>query len=386
MSVKEITDMPTLEFNIGYGQKRKFTFVWGVVSNPDEIFMVDNARATIKVNIQYGDRLDFIEAVTGFSYISVEGGRRVLRRLTPWEYPYKQGIYCVGCPRATGLSPYGTAPGYKLKFPLLADKIPTDTQGQPNYLTTDLSLLFTNLPYKIQDDNYVKSTDVSYGIGLPDEGDAIARGLKRFVTRIGKPAGKLITLPGNYLYYKKSGRPIPHSSATFFQPAMDIVYTWFGIPEDALPIEAWLSIPGTVNRDTFDGFPPETLLCQQPTFKTTTSVFGIQQCDVTYTFRFLPNFYQSAEDAAFGNEGSARGHNWFPTVGQPSLGGYPEDTDEIGSLIYREVCTRGSTATQNLGAGKIVPIVPLTGDPVYRKTDFRPLFRPRQTAPVIPNL
>lgn len=377
--------MAVLELNVGKGQKRKFQFVWKCLGEPDESFLTDNSRVTASIYSRYLERLELIDALTGFSYVTKESGKWVLRRITPLPYPYHHGLRCAGAPRVSGRSSQGVGPGITLPFPMGQKAKQLASIGQPTYVAAEINLLFTTIPYKIKEDSDVLSQDPLY-LNLPDEGDSLKRGVKRYISRVGRPAGKLISIPGNYLYYKASGRPVLGSSASFFQPAMDITYTWHQVPEDALPIDAWMLCSGAVNDLDFDGWPAETLLFQQASFRTTTSPFGLQQCDVTYTFRFLPNFY---DPTFFGVTKPAKGHNWFPTVGQTAVGNYPADpVEERGKLIFREVCTRGTTQLTPLVGGNptpnSVPVVPLNGSPPYRLADFRNLFRPKQSGPEIP--
>lgn len=373
-------------FNYGGTQ---IPFVWDLTESPQETFLQGQSRATAKVLCQYTQRHLLIDAVTGWSAVSqvAVGGavRSILHRSVPLDYPEHYGLWCVGSPTNSGLSPMGPAPSQVIlhppgqslppsghRLPLGAAFIPT--RYQPTYRTARVTLQFSSLPYTVLVDSQVLSEDPKY-LGQPDEGDALRRGIRRYIQRQAFPAGKYITVPGYYLYYKQSGNPVPQSQAQFFQPAMDIRYDWYQIPENNLPIQAWNSIPGTLNDATFDGFPKGTLLCMQPTFKTETNAFGQQECTVTYTFRFLPNWDATPP---IPEAPSARGHNWFWTV-PPA-----DSTDpDKGMLVLREICTRGTTGTNPaVGGNPPSPITPLNGAPPHRSSDFRDLFRPQQP-PVI---
>lgn len=345
----------------------EFLFVWDLAGNysPEETFLVDQSRAIARFRIAYNVRHEFIETVCGFSYVKRVAGKNVLFRTPPWEYPSHVGLYCVGSPRNEGLTPYGTVPpkSYTIPVPVFpsgADLTVTlPSSGQPDFADSRVTLLFTTLPYKTLADFAVIATTGPLA-GLPDEGDALRRGIKRYITRTGKAAGKIITIPGAFLFYENTRVPIPGSSGSFFQPAVDLTYTWYNIPEEALPFKAWNEVPGGLNATTFDGWPAETLLCQQPTFRETVAPFGQHRFNVTYTFRFLPNWFDNGSTAA------ARGHNWYPRVA-------PNDYTPAslrGKLIFSKAVTRGPNNLFNL--------IGATGDPPYRLVDFTKLFRPDQ--------
>lgn len=346
--------MPVLTHN-----GKTFTFVWDVPGSPEETFLTDQARATARVRIAYDKRHEFIDYMAGFAQVITSAGKTYISRKSPYLYPYHESLYCVGSPRTEGLTPYGAVPSVTYTIPLMGVNVVFPSEGQPDYLDARVTLLFSSLPYRIRPDTEVLGSPGRTLAGLPDEGDALRRGIRRYITRSARPAGKLITIPGNFLYYENTNVPIPGSSATFFQPALDLQYVWHHVPEEALPTQAWINIPGSVNSEVFDGWPAETLLCQNPTFRYSNSVFGKPQYDVTYTFRFLPNWDPpppNGNGAAV--TGTARGHNYFPRI---------DPTD--GKVKYIRAKTRGLHFLGHVIA---------TGSSPYRTADFTALFRPDQ--------
>jgi hypothetical protein len=389
---------------------KQLTFVWDLSGgfSPEETFMAGQSRVTTRIRCAYNKRHEVIDALTGYSYVQRIGDKNILSRRIPLEYPWHGGLWCVGSPRNTGISPYGAIKNEDritlIPFPIIPGfMLPVETlldRKQPDFVDAQVVLQFSSLPYTPMVDGdvtYADNTDVAWR-GVPDDGEAVRRGRKRYIHRTAAPAGKFITIPGNFLYFKETGFPVPQSSAVIFQPSMDIRYDWFGVPESHLPQSAWNIIPGSVNRDTFDGFPPQTLLCMQPTFRTETNPFGKHEATVTYTMRFLPNFdppgtvlsgWEGRGGTLPGDPvgslltGVSRGWNWVHMIvgvehltTAPIPG--PVDPIYLGKIILMEVSSLGSGGVI---AGPIPPryVAPLTNTtPPYRVTDFRPLFRLQQ--------
>lgn len=342
-------------------------------SSPVETFMPGQARATARIRCAYDKRHEVIDACAGYSYVVRIGSKKVIKRVPPLEYPYHKGLFCVGATKVEGITPYGTytAPPYRglgsAKTVLPVFLVPK--LGQPDFLDARIELAFQTLEFVPRPDSEVMSTADGW-IGMPDEGDALQRGIKRYITRSGQDAGRLLSFPGNIMYYRRFGLPVPQSSATFFQFAQDLVYEWFDVPEDALPQDAWAKCGARVNTKLFDGYKAQTLLFKNYSTKHETSSFGIPQYRVRYVMRYLPN-------VDFQDSSLHRGHNWYPTVAPATLppqeGGGANPL--AGRLVYLEVCTRGSTGTVG---DPPRPISPLNGDSFYPEADFRDLFRAKQ--------
>lgn len=362
-------------------------FVWEVIpSSPRETYLPGQARVTARVRTAYDQRIPFLNLVTGYSYDAIQGGKRVIRRITPLEYPYHRGLYCIGSANVDGLSP--GLPGMPVgtisknafqRYAPGAANVETYTQpnlNQPDYLDASIELVFSTLEYRIRSDAdpLMKSRDTNNPgwLGLIDEGDALQRGVKRYITRTAVDTGKVITVPGNFLFYKQFGIPIPQSSNSIYQFSQDLTYEWHDIPENCLPYTAWNRCAKGVNRYKFDGYPAETLLFKGYAFKRETDSFGLEKYRVRYTFRFLPNW----DEAAL----KAQGHNYVLAIG-PKYFNDGTANPNAGKLVFLEVCTRGSTLTTSVpGVGSLPtrPIAPLNGSPVYPLVDFRDLFRPEQ--------
>lgn len=352
-------------------------FVWEVPDSPTETFMPGQAKCTARVRVAYDQRNQFLDAVVGYSYEKTIGGKRVLRRVLPLAYPYHPGLYCIGSSRGEGRSASGAVtPRGIAALGVISAVVPIFIEpalGQPDYLDSVLELVFSTLEYRPRPDSEVLSQDATPTgwTGLPDEGDALARGIKRYITRTGVDAGTYRTLPLNMLYYKEFGIPIQNASATFYEHAEDLTYEWFDIPEICLPRTAWAQCAGKVNDATFDGYPRGTLLYRGKTYKRETDALGREIYRIKYNFRWLPRFWRDEQ----------RGHNFQPTIGPKYLNTSPLTSNpDSGQFVYLEVCTRGGTGTIG-GVGNnnpIRPATPLNGDPLFPYADFRNLFRPEQ--------
>lgn len=322
---------------------------------------------------QYNLRHEFIDACSGYAFAASVGGKKVIKRVPPLEYPYHKGLWCVGATKIEGVTPYGTSTqkpyrglgAAKSTLPVFL----TPLLNQPEYLDARVELAFQTLEYTPRTDNEVASKATGW-IGMPDEGDALRRGIKRNVARSGIDAGRLMSVPGNFMWYKRFGIPVPQSSAVFFQFAQDLVYEWYDVPEDALPQPAWAKCGGRVNDLEFDGYPAQTLLFKSYKYKHETSAFGVPQYRVQYIFRYLPNL-------DFQDGITQRGHNWMPAIGPKRLpaieGGGVNPLS--GQLVFLEVSTRGNTPAEG---DPPKPRAPLDGSPFYRTADFRDLFRAKQ--------
>lgn len=354
--------------------ERVVKFVWEVPDSPTETYMPGQAKCTARVRVAYPDRNDFLDAIAGYSYEKIQGGKRIIKRVLPLQYPYHPGLYCIGSSRGEGRSAFGpVVPRVLAPLGVIAHIVMQQVEPdlkQPDYLDSILELVFSTLEYKPLPDNQVISETDGW-IGLPDEGDALSRGIKRYITRTGVDAGTYRTLPLNMLYYKAFGLPIQNASATFYEHAEDLTYEWFDVPEVCLPRTAWAVCAGCVNDVLFDGYPRGTLLYRGKTYKRETDALGREIYRIKYNFRWLPRFWR----------GEQRGHNFQPTIGPKNLNTDPPTANpDSGKFVFLEVSTRGGTGTiGGVGAGNpIRPATPLNGDPLFPYADFRDLFRPEQ--------
>lgn len=366
-------------------------FVWEVdPASPVETFMPGQGRATAKVRTAYDLRQPFLDLVTGYSYLAKQGTKKVIRRITPLAYPYHRGLYCTGASRVEGVSPglptmpQGTTSKiHFLRYAPGAIDNETYTQpqlNQPDYLDARIELTFATLPYRVREDTDPEmiSQDITNQgwLGKVDEGDALRRGKKRYIARTATDTGKLVTIPGNFMYYKDFGIPIPNSSNAVYVFSQDLVYEWFDIPEEAIPFSAIAACAAKTNDKVFDGYPVETLLFKGYGLKRETSAFGLESYTIRYTFRYLPNFDSEAQ--------VARGHNWVLAIGPTYLNNGTTLNPNRGKLGYLEVCSRGTTLTtgnpQNMPNTNLParPVAPMNGSKLYPPADFRFLFRAEQ--------
>lgn len=307
------------------------TFTWWYPEHEDEAILNDNGRAQGVALVPWELRKQARHDFVGYSALESGPQGSWIARRTPMPWPEEEWMYCTGSPRATGAGTNG--------FDLIS--------GLSAYKTCRLTLAFQALTYDVRQDEEVWGTTGPL-VGKPDEGDALRRGIRRYITVQGKMGGKVWTIPQGILRFP-DGQPILQGSMAKQIPFVDLVYTWHQIPEDALPKSAWTEGMGRINDAEFDGFPAETLLFGAPSHSIPRrDVRGTRIVDVQYPARFQPNYDKG---------GTARGHNYM-------LRAYVSGGSTI--LDYQIVKTAGTTpATPN-------------GDAPFRTYDFAKWFRPTQ--------
>lgn len=227
--------------------------------------------------------------------------------------------------------------------------------GLPRYQQVQLDLIYSMLPYKIKEDTdvLVQNDDPTSKLYLyPDEGMAISKGYRthsRYITREIKRQAKMLTLPRGLLK-DEFGKPImealviPENTAIF-------EYTWWQVPDEALPEEQWLIGAHSVNHATFDGRPAGTLLFagDPETRSMPNPITGKRLNTVKYTFYSLIIL---DEDPPIPEVAPApRGHNYVRKVISNKLKPVMFSTDGTGTAA---------------------------GTRIFPDYDFRKLFRPDQ--------
>lgn len=272
---------------------------------------------------------DFI----GYSKVQLGfGAKWFINRELPFVYPRilnsagNPFLYCVSCPALRGVGPLGK-----------------DADGVQTFQHGLLDLEFRTLPY-----NVLRNEDI-LGVGdfiqVPDEGlfgtDPTKR---RYVTRLTKPAGKILSLPRGMMRVVNADAakrtPIPEG-IPFRQASATIVYIWHDVPEAGVPNATIQTSLNTINNAAFDVYAAGTLLFETVDIKPTVSPLGDRTADVQYTLKWLPNL--SADGT------TARGHNWILRK-------------VAGGMDYVQVTSDGT----------------LAGTPPYRSSDLADLFRPPQ--------
>jgi hypothetical protein len=305
-------------------------------ASPEESLMTDTGRVQATVQVRdWENRLEAVKAFAGYSYVDSVGGiLRVLRRVTPHPWPDLPWVYAMGATRAIGGSPKGPDPVTRL----------------PRYRMGAITLQYSALSYDILEDDAVLAEQGPL-VGLPDEGDALRRGVRRYVTKHRKRATRTYTIPNGFLYYTDDKSPVPQGALGFTEHYAIITWIWHQVPVDAIPYQHWAAATNAVNLAAFDGHDAGTLLLSAPDERPVRLADGTRAYDIIYEARWLPRV---------GLDGVAKGHNSFPR--QLTAG------PNTGKLDYVPVTTRGP----NFAA----PAPLVGGSPPYSSFDFPLLFAP----------
>jgi hypothetical protein len=304
--------------------------------SPEGRFAANAVSATRVLDLDWGDLYGFAEVAVGYSvlqeYVDAGAGHtvRYISRLLPMPYGALKGpggrpfLWATDVPRWKALG-RTTGPG-------LLDGVATYTKARA-------WIQFSTLTYELASDAecvpYAGSSSPLAPYGFPDEGL-----LKRFVTRLWRPAHRVQTLPlGVMKVIDASPKPI-REPLPFNIPMAEIIYIHHGRPE--VPYKAITAAVNTVNDADFDGgrFKAGTLLCETPDVRPYFSPLGIRIYDVHFRFRWRPNVDSG---------GTARGWN-YAYLKKPST----------GALDYWEVSSDGTGG----------------GTRLFRTSDLTALFRP----------
>ena len=343
-----------------------FTWQTPDVGGPEIQLANDASRVTAAVQIQYEDIDEFCKDAIGFSrVITVTVGDppvnvRIHARQVPLVYPDitdEDGnpyLYAQSIARVEGIGPLGADP----------------ITRAPRYNLARVWITFASLNYKIFEDFDAPMLDEdSPTLGnFPDEAT-----LARYVSRASDPFDRAISLPTGFVSmvpvtganpdYRATGTNtfVPYAAnepgppviegAGLLQPGLDVVRTHHLIPE--VPLNTILRTVGKVNSVTFDGFPPETLVCLAPRIRSYISPLGKIVFDVSYRFRL-----HSKEQKTGVSVPTVVGHNHL-------LRRVVRAADGSAVLDYRLHTVGGKP----------------TGPRIYEAVDFHDLFRPDQGTP-----
>jgi hypothetical protein len=313
---------------------RDTTYTWHYPEKEEEAVLQDNGRVQAVAQVSWEGRQQARRDFCGTVAVADNGlGQQYITRTTPMPWPDEPWMYCTGSPRSVGLGPHGNDPVTRLA----------------RYHKCHLTLVYQALTYDVLEDADVVAVDGPL-IGLPDEGDALRRGIRRYVSVYGKLGGKTWTVPTGILEFP-DGQPILQATFGKRIPAIALTYTWHQVPKAAIPKIAWIEGQGTINDLEFDGWPAETLLVEAPFHSPPRrDAAGTRIVDITVPMLFQPNWDKS---------GVPRGHNYMLRA------------TATGQLDYQLVRTHGAAPRPG----------PPNGDPPFRTFDFRRFFQPDQPVP-----
>jgi hypothetical protein len=300
----------------------------------------DASRIERPIQVAHVNYYGAAAAFLGYSLLPQVGAVKYISRTTPHPYEdmldinARPWLYARSISRLEGVGPRGKR-----------------ANGSPAFDLARMTLVYTSLTYDIKEDtdpNVIGLAEDATGVanplaGLPDE----AR-LTRYVTRLYRPAHRVVTIPQALMQWV----PIPPNepAGTILEatgksePGLELTYIHHLRPD--VPINAIQQAMGKVNQYTFDGFPAETLLCEAPDIRPIVSPIGDRIYDVQFRFVFRPKYNAN---------GVATGHNHF-------LRCWRNTTGAALQLDYRRanLSSTGTAASGN----------------VYPSFNFLKLFRP----------
>jgi hypothetical protein len=270
-------------------------------------------------------------------------------RLTPHHYDLfltpdgqRPWLYAKAIQRLEGKSP---TPG--LQF----------LNAGPFFDMALLRVTYVDLTYEVLEDFDYKM------IFVPESGQAnpLAGGhdeatLARYVTRIPRPLGHVVSLPRalprwvledgdkGYTVSPQTPGPALFEGVGKVEPGMTLEYIWHMIPRNNIPWTAIRNCMGKLNMFSFDSglWPKGTLLMEPPEIMPVTSPTGRRTANIKYRFQYV---------ARINNAGEEKGWNYQLRVTPRASG------SDI--LDYRAITMSGLS----------------TGDPTHKFADFAYLFR-----------
>lgn len=177
--------------------------------------------------------------------------------------------------------------------------------------------IFTPRLYEIKEDGFVVAqirsdggpTSPLYYAGppassLPDEGDSLRRGYPstRYISREISEAGKLVGIQGAMLRYgpTEGNRPTFPQTYAFNEVTGRVVYTWWLVPLEAVPLSAIEKNLGTLNPYQFDAFAPRVMRFDSWNMDIQPGPLGDLLANVQYVFS-LKQGYSRTQNKALGH-------------------------------------------------------------------------------------
>lgn len=334
--------------------------------SPNEMWASDSARVMCNYFIANGtqaNRHKAAKALLGFAKVQQDAGRRYLSRRLPAAYPAVTDpdtnpkgmpyMFARSIPRSepTG-APQGVSAG-----------------GASEYNWYKLLVEYTTLPFNVAADDQVTAAagplaaNATTGArALPDEGDALRRGLEysRYVSRFVDDSNRLLTLRQGFMkYFKHSadgkvvGLPmgVPYS-----QLSARVMFVWHDVPDLAVPRDFINQAANTVNDAQFDIYRPETLLFKTMRERLMQAPFGGRLWEISYIFDWLPNV-----------------QTYVPTGSPP--GTVPI---QLGHNAVIRCRTDLAPTDQSNGLAYESIVDGVAGRTPFRSSDFSAFFRPDQ--------
>lgn len=253
--------------------------------SPSEAWAIDQGRATRVIECAWLLRkqatLDFL----GYAEVPIGGsGLAYLSRTIPHNYPFETRIWCTANPKVEGLGPRGRT-GVDGAGSMIAD-----------FHYAMMTLGYSTPPYDIMDDVEMGVRGFLNAVGDISEGVALRERRPRYISYVSKPGMQQLIF--NKTAIKRAdtnprtplpeGIPIP-------LPYEELEFTWWHVPEAALPRNVWAKSMGTVNNATFFGRAAETLLLEAPQAMPITGPFGDRLFNVVFRMKFKPLFDYSVD-------------------------------------------------------------------------------------------
>lgn len=235
------------------------------------------------------------------------GGKRYLSRVTPHALPYKtrpvEGVpvpymYCDDVLQVRPMALRGNDGGT------------ADGLGVARYQQAEVTCQYSMPTFSVREDADVHAADGPLA-GLPDEGHVLATlGAKQ--SRYVAVATKFTTreLVSNRGLMKDANGKVILEGVPIREATGEATYTWYNVPEAALPRAAWVAGGATVNDQEFDRWPAGTLLASGlPEVRPEPNVVdGELYYTLVYRFQLLMLYDR---DPALAGGPVIRGHNYI---------------------------------------------------------------------------
>jgi hypothetical protein len=183
----------------------------------------------------------------------------------------------------------------------------TEAIGKPGIDQNDLGTADTfrmHVKYQSVLWNVLADDDVIGPGFIPDESL-----LKRNIVPMGNDEGQFITVPFGSLQFSDGVLVMNNGQGGIprFDPREGFEIQWVDVP--TLPQNQHRALLGTINNDTFFGYPPQTLLYAGRVYTISPpSIFGNFRYQIRYRWQFWPKI---ALDGTF------KGHNWLLRIFRP---------------------------------------------------------------------
>ena len=347
-------------FNSNTIEEDTYEVAYNVVEgSPEGNFYYDRGMVPMTIHVGHEQVDTAILVFMGKCWVYTNpvavGGKnyRTIKRAIPHRLPNRQWMVCQG---VSQIKPLGMRSTYDTYPSSAADPIPNyricngnrlDGTGLPIYEMAEIALQYVFPIFKVKADSEVINPLVGHGLeGLPDEAYWIGQSYaeSRYVSRIIKRQTKILTFPrgmmrrGDTKQLILEAIPVSENVATF-------EYTWFQVPEEALPELAWLAGSNCVNEFMFDGRPKGTLLFTgEPEVREEPNpITGQHLYSVKYVFHSL-TIPDPDPAIPVGSPDKVKGHNYIRVVHENKL--------------------------------KVVRFETFNGDIAYKDFDFTNFFRP----------